>query len=70
MRVMRMGYKGCEAFFYFLSVLFGISFLFVAITVFIYILQNHKKMDLKLGFNLVLLMLNVFLVYFVNRLLY
>ena len=57
-------------YFYFLSILFGISFVFVAITVFIFILQNHKKMDMKLGFNLVLLLINVFLVYFVNRLLY
>ena len=57
-------------YFYFLSVLFGISFVFVAITVFIFILQNHKKMDMKLSFNLVLLLINVFLVYFVNRLLY
>ena len=57
-------------YFYFFSVLFGISFVFVSITVFIFILQNHKKMDMRLCFNLVLLLINVFLVYFVNRLLY
>lgn len=62
--------KDACLYFYFLSVIFGLSFLFVAVSVFLYILKMNSKMDMKTGFNLTLLLINVFLVYFVNRLLY
>lgn len=62
--------KDACLYFYFLSILFGISFIFIAICIFLYIIKNYSKMDLKVGFNLVLLLINAFLVYFVNRLLY
>jgi hypothetical protein len=62
--------KDACLYFYFLSVIFGLSFAFVAITVSFYIIKNSSKIDMKIGFNLVLLLINVFLVYFVNRLLY
>ena len=62
--------KDACLYFYFLSILFGISFIFIALSIFLYIIKNYSKMDLKVGFNLVLLLINAFLVYFVNRLLY
>ena len=57
-------------YFYVLSIVFGLSFIFVAISSFIFIVKKYDKFDMKLGFNIVLLLTNVFLVYFVNRLLY
>ena len=57
-------------YFYVLSIIFGITFLLLAIGVLIAIIKDYKKIDLKIGFNLILLLINAFLVYFVNRLLY
>ena len=57
-------------YFYFLSVIFGLSFIFVAISSLIFIVKKYDKVDMKMGFNIALLLINVFLVYFVNRLLY
>ena len=57
-------------YFYVLSIIFGITFLLLVIGVLIVIIKDYKKIDLKIGFNLILLLINAFLVYFVNRLLY
>jgi len=57
-------------YFYFLSIFFGIIFLLLAVGVVIAIIKDYKKMDWKIGFNFILLLINAFLVYFVNRLLY
>ena len=57
-------------YFYALSIIFGVSFIFIAISIFIFIVKKHDKMDMKLWFNLILMLINSFLIYFVNRLLY
>ena len=57
-------------YFYFLSIIFGVIFLFIALGIFFYIIRIGNKMDIKTGLNLLLMLINAFLVYFVNRLLY
>jgi len=57
-------------YFYFASIIFGVIFLFIALGIFFYIIRIGNKMDIKIGFNLILMLINAFLVYFVNRLLY
>lgn len=61
--------KSCF-YFYFLSIVFGVSFVLLAIGTIMVIIKDYKKIDLKMSFNLILLLINSFLVYFVNRLLY
>jgi len=57
-------------YFYFLSIVFGLSFVLLAIGTLMAVIKDYKKLDLKIMFNLILLLINAFLVYFVNRLLY
>ena len=57
-------------YFYFLSIVFGLAFVLLAIGTLMAVIKDYKKLDLKIMFNLILLLINAFLVYFVNRLLY
>jgi hypothetical protein len=57
-------------YFYYLSILFAIVFVLIAFGVFISVFKGYKKMDFKIALNLLMLLINSFLIYFVNRLLY
>ncbi len=57
-------------YFYFLSVIFGVLFVFLSFGLLASVIKNYKKMDFIMGFHFILALINAFLVYFVNRLLY
>jgi hypothetical protein len=63
-----LGREYCT-YFYALSIFFGIGFVFSLISVGTYIVMNHKKVDAMFIANSFVLLLNSFLIYFVNRLL-
>ncbi len=57
-------------YFYILSVIAGTMFLLTIIVGSISFVKNYKKINVVLTLNWALLMANLFVVYFVNRLLY
>ena len=61
--------KYCN-YFYILSIIFAIIFVLVLVTLIIGILKFHKKLDKFLLFNGICILINMFVGYFVNRLLY
>jgi hypothetical protein len=63
-----LGKEYCT-YFYALSIFFGVGFVFSTISVLSYIVMNRKKVDGMFIANSFVLLLNSFLLYFVNRLL-
>jgi hypothetical protein len=63
-----LGKEYCT-YFYVLAIFFGIGFVLSSISVLSYIVMNHKKVDAMFIANSTVLLLNSFLLYFVNRLL-
>lgn len=61
--------KEYYTYFYALSIFFGIGFVVSAISVASYIVMRYKKVDMMFIANSFILLLNSFLIYFVNRLL-
>lgn len=64
-----MSKKYC-LYFYILSIFTGVIFVLTVLTGAISLIKNYKKLNNVLLLNWVVLMANLFLAYFVNRLLY
>lgn len=64
-----MSKKYC-LYFYILSIITGIIFIFTLITGAVSFIKNYKKLNNVLMLNWLILMANLFVAYFVNRLLY
>ena len=57
-------------YFLFLSMIMYVLFVFAILTEIVYIFKHYKTLDFKMILNGILLLLNAFLAYMVNRLLY
>jgi len=64
-----LGKEYC-VYFYALSLFFGISFVLTLLSMFYFLIFNSKKINSTFVSNLVLILLNTFFGYFVNRLLH
>jgi hypothetical protein len=64
-----LGQEYC-VYFYALSIIFGITFLFSAISIASFIVMHHKKVDVMFIVNAALVLFNSFLAYLANRLLH
>ena len=58
------------AYFYVLSIFFGIVFVIVLLSIVGFIAMNYKKVNGMYMMNSVLVLVNLFIVYFANRLLH
>lgn len=56
-------------YFYAMSIFFGFAFVFSLISMIIFFVTNYKKVNMMFIFNGLMVLLNTFLAYFVNRLL-
>jgi hypothetical protein len=54
-------------YFYVLSIIFGVTFVFSAISIASFIVMNHKKVDTMFIINSFFILLNTFFAYLVNR---
>jgi len=54
-------------YFYVLSIIFGVTFVFSALSIASFIVMNHKKVDSMFVVNSFFVLLNTFLAYLVNR---
>ena len=57
-------------YFYFLSIMFGIIFVFSAISIAYFMIMNFKKVNVMFISNSFLVLFNTFLAYIANRLLH
>ena len=57
-------------YFYALSIIFGVTFVFSAISIASFIVMHHKKVDVMFIVNSALVLFNSFLAYLANRLLH
>ena len=64
-----LGREYC-VYFYALSIIFGVTFLFSAISIASFIVLHHKKVDAMFLANSTLVLFNTFLAYLANRLLH
>lgn len=62
--------KGSCIYFFILTVIFFIGLVILIVNELIYILQNLNKLNLKMFTSGFIIMFNIFIAYFVNRLLY
>ena len=62
--------KGACVYFLIISVLFFISLIVVFLAEVFFVFKNYKSVDFKLVSNGVIMLFNIFVAYFVNRLLY
>ena len=62
--------KSACLYFFIITVLFFISFVLLLINELYFIVINFRKMNLRMLVNGLLILFNIFLAYFVNRLLY
>jgi hypothetical protein len=62
--------KSACFYFYFLSLFFFIVLLFVLFKEIVYVFKNYKSIGLKNVAQGLLILFNIFLAYFVNRLMY
>ena len=62
--------KSACFYFYFLSLLFFVILIFVLLKEIIYVFKNYKSLNYMMFFKGVLVLCNIFLAYFVNRLMY
>ena len=61
-----LGKEYCT-YFYVLSIIFGVTFIFSALSIASFIVMNHKKVDSMFVINSFFVLLNTFLAYLVNR---
>lgn len=61
--------KSCS-YFLFLTIFFFIALTFALFAEFVFLIKNFRQLDLRIFTNEILLLLNFFIMYFVNRLLY
>ena len=64
-----LGQEYC-IYFYALSIIFGVTFVFSAISIVSFMLMHHKKVDVMFIVNAALVLFNSFLAYLANRLLH
>jgi hypothetical protein len=64
-----LGQEYC-VYFYALSIIFGLTFVFSAISIVSFIVMHHKKVDVMFIVNSTLVLFNSFLAYLANRLLH
>ena len=64
-----LGQEYC-VYFYALSIIFGLTFVFSAISIASFIVMHHKKVDVMFIVNSALVLFNSFLAYLANRLLH
>lgn len=64
-----LGQEYC-IYFYALSIIFGLTFVFSAISIASFIVLHHKKVDAMFIVNSALVLFNSFLAYLANRLLH
>ena len=64
-----LGQEYC-VYFYALSIIFGVTFVFSAISIASFIVLHHKKVDVMFIVNSALVLFNSFLAYLANRLLH
>jgi hypothetical protein len=64
-----LGKDSCM-YFYIFSIIAGVSFMITLIGAIIVIITHFKKMDYLLLSNMFFMLLNMFIIYFVNRLLH
>ncbi len=64
-----LGQEYC-VYFYALSIIFGITFVFSALSIASFIVMHHKKVDVMFIVNSILVLFNSFLAYLANRLLH
>ena len=64
-----LGQEYC-VYFYALSIIFGVTFVFSAISIASFIVMHHKKVDVMFIVNSALVLFNSFLAYLANRLLH
>ena len=57
-------------YFLFLSMLFFAALIFMIFTEFLYVIRNYQKINFRVLSHGLLLLFNIFIAYFVNRLLY
>lgn len=57
-------------YFLFLSMLFFAALIFILFSEFLYVIRNYQKINFRVLFQGLLLLFNIFIAYFVNRLLY
>ena len=62
--------KSACFYFYFLSVFFFVVLIFILFKEVMYVFKNYKSINYMMVFKGVLIFTNIFLAYFVNRLLY
>jgi hypothetical protein len=62
--------KGACIYFLIISVLFFISLIVVFLAEVFFVFKNYKSVDFKVVSNGVIILFNIFVAYFVNRLLY
>ena len=62
--------KSACLYFFIITVLFFISFVLLLINELYFIVMNFRKINLRMLVNGLLILFNIFLAYFVNRLLY
>ena len=58
------------AYFYFLSIMFGIMFVFSAVSIAYFMVMHFKKVNAMFVSNSLLVLINTFLAYIANRLLH
>jgi len=61
--------KGACVYFFIISVIFFIALILVSISELIFLFQNFKKINFRMFMNGIIILFNIFLAYFVNRLL-
>ena len=61
-----LGKEYC-VYFYVLSIIFGVTFIFTAISIAYFIIMHYKKVDTMFVVNSFFVLLNTFLAYLVNR---
>ena len=62
-----LGKEYC-AYFYFLSIFFGITFVLSALSIVSFLIFQHKKVNTMFSINSFFILFNTFLAYLVNRL--
>jgi hypothetical protein len=61
--------KGSCVYFLIISVIFFIALILVSISGLLFLIQNFKRVNFRMLVNGVIILFNIFLAYFVNRLL-
>lgn len=61
--------KGACVYFLIISVIFFIALILVSISEILFLIQNFKRVNFRMVMNGVIILFNIFLAYFVNRLL-